>query len=136
MSGEKAASIFSSSNQVEIVWHLGGLWYQATPLLCRAQMKKEWICSERLIIIYAIVKGWTCQGSLIWHQSEVTREQAPITALVSFASQRNMCPSMRRAQHLGYWLRLPCSGLPAGFISTCLYLSKLQSKKPWILTVM
>ena len=26
---------------------------------------------------------------------------------------------------MGYWLRLTCSGLPAGFISTCFYLSKI-----------
>ena len=35
--------------------------------------RKEWICSERSITICAIVKVWTCQGSLIWHQHEVTR---------------------------------------------------------------
>ena len=39
--------------------------------------------------------------------------------------------SMRRAQLLGYWLRLACSGWPAGLISTCLYLSKvLDINKP------
>ena len=44
--------------------------------------RKEWICSKRPITICAIVKGWMCQGSLIWHQREVTREQGPIRALV------------------------------------------------------
>ena len=34
--------------------------------------------------------------------------------------------TMRRARLLGYWLRLACSGWPAGFVSTCFYLSKLQ----------
>ena len=31
-----------------------------------------------------IVKGWICQGTLIWHQREVPREQGPIRALASF----------------------------------------------------
>ena len=48
----------------------------------------------------------SCQGSLIWHQHEVTWEQGPIRALVSFTLQRNLCVSMCRAQILGYSLRL------------------------------
>ena len=48
---------------------------------------KEWICSERPITINAIVKGWTCQGSLIWHKRDVTMGQGPIRALVSFTLQ-------------------------------------------------
>ena len=38
----------------------------------------EWICSERPITICAVVKDWTCQGSLIRHQPEVKREQGSI----------------------------------------------------------
>ena len=40
--------------------------------------------------------------------------------------------SMRIARLLGYWLRLACSGWPAGFIFTCFYLSKLHSE--WTVT--
>ena len=41
--------------------------------------RKEWICRKRPITICAMVKGWTRQGSLIWHQHEVTWDQEPIT---------------------------------------------------------
>ena len=59
--------------------------------------RKEWTCSKRQLTICAIVKGWTCQWSLIWHQREITREQGQIKPLVSFTLQRNLCASMRRA---------------------------------------
>ena len=46
-----------------------------------------------------IVKGWTCQRSLICHQREVTRESGLIRALVSFTLQRNLRgENMRRAR--------------------------------------
>ena len=45
--------------------------------------------------ICAIVKGWTCQGSLIWHQHEVTREQRPIRALIVYITQN---PAQKYAQ--------------------------------------
>ena len=70
------------------------------------------------------MKGWTCQGSLIWHQLKVTRE--PIRALVLFTLQRSMHSNMRRVRLLGYSLRLACLGWQAGFISTCFYLSKIK----------
>ena len=40
------------------------------------------------------MKGWTCQGSLIWHQHEIMRKKGPIRALVSFTLQRNLCASV------------------------------------------
>ena len=57
--------------------------------------------SERPITVCTIVKGWTCQGSLIWHQHEVMREQGPIRTLVSFTPQRNMQGNFW-AIHLGW----------------------------------
>ena len=50
----------------------------------------EWICSERPITLCAVVtvKDWACQGSQIWHQPEVKREQGPIRALVPFTLEK------------------------------------------------
>ena len=47
--------------------------YQVSKTRYWLRVGKEWICSERPFTICAIAKGWTCQGSLIWHQREVTR---------------------------------------------------------------
>ena len=65
-------------------------------------------------------EGWTCQGSLIWHLREVTREQRPVRALVPFTLPRPTA-SMRRARLSGYSLRPAFSDWPAGFISTCFF---------------
>ena len=94
--------------------------------LCNLRWKKEWICSERPISICTIVKGWTCQGSGIWPNCDITWRHRPMKALVSFTSQRNLCTNMRRMRLLGYSLQSACSGWPAGFMSTCFYLSKMQ----------
>ena len=102
------------------------LWRQLALMVndeCRnLRWRKEWICSESPITICARVKGWICQGSRIWHQGEVTREQGPIRALIIYITEKPMRQhhlSMLRAQIVGYLLRLTCSGWPAGFISTC-----------------
>ena len=85
---------------------------------------------------YYMSHSWgldSCQRSMIWHQHGVTREQGPIRALVSFTLQRNLIGSINWACAVHkfwaiswHWLRLACSGWPAGFISTYfIYLRKL-----------
>ena len=75
----------------------------------------------------------SCQESQIWDQCEVTWEQGPIRALVSITFQRNLISTLSRAwaEHQfwaisWHWLRLACSGWPAGFESTCVWSSKMH----------
>ena len=95
--------------------------------------RKEWICSEWPITISAIVKSWTHARSHWSNISVVTREQGPIRALISFAYKRNLIASINWecAEHKfwatsWHWLRLACWGWPVGFISTCVWSSKLS----------
>ena len=66
-----------------------------------------------------------CQGTQIWPKSDprVTRRQRPMRALVPFTLQRNMRTNMCRTRLLGCSPQPTYSGWPAGFISTCFYLS-------------
>ena len=75
---------------------------------------KEWICSERLITICAIVKTWLCLGSRIWPKCDITRLQRLMRALVLYTLQRNLSTNMHRTQLVGYSSQPACSGWPAG----------------------
>ena len=66
----------------------------------------------------------SCQDYQIRQQGEVTWEQGPIRALASITLQRNListtcwgCPEHLLATISWHWLRLACSGWPAGFHS-------------------
>ena len=66
----------------------------------------------------------SCQDYQIRQQGEVTWEQGPIRALASNTLQRNListtswgCPEHLLAAISWHWLRLACSGWPAGFHS-------------------
>ena len=84
----------------------------------------------------------SCQEYQIRQQQEVTWEQGPIRALASITLQRNListtswgCPEHQLAAISGHWLRLACSGWPAGFESTCVWSSKVeQSTEQWQIT--
>ena len=55
-------------------------------------------------------EGLSMPGVSELHQREVTRDQGPIRALVSFTLNRNLSANMRRARLFGYSLRLAYSG--------------------------
>ena len=68
---------------------------------------KQWIASERLVTICAIVKTWLSEPRL----SVVSLRDK------EFALQRKLHTNMRRAQLLGYLAQPGCSVRPASCVS-------------------
>ena len=76
-------------------------------------------------------KGWTCQGSLIWHQRDITRGQGPIRALVLFTLQRNLCKIHRGKpvqvdRLVSYPLVFFTSKIKIAYIAGCRWLGKQE----------
>ena len=89
---------------------------------------KEWIPIERPITICAIVKTWLSQGSQIQPQCDITRSQPSIVHITEKTAQHHV-------QNIIFGPQPGCLDSPAGFISTCLYSSKVKLTGVFSLTV-
>ena len=82
---------------------------------------KECLCSKRPITICPRVKGWTCQGSLIWHQREVARGKDQ-SGLSNRLHYKETCAPACPETTFGLFVKLAYAGWAAGFISICYFI--------------
>ena len=93
--------------------------------------RKEWICSERPITIYPIVKCWTHARSTRQAISARSRWNKDPSGLLHWLHYWKTLSAEHQFFGLlvaisWHWLRLACSGWPAGFESTWVWSSKLS----------
>ena len=89
----------------------------------------QWICSGRPITICAIASEWLDMPGVsglasAWGHEGTKSNQGSHIIYITEKPVRKHAQSCLRAQLLGYWFRLACSGWPAGLKSACFYSSK------------
>ena len=120
------------------------LWLLFLAVLCWCGLgwRKEWICSERPITVCPLVTCWTharCTRYGITARSRGNKDQSGVLHRLHYWETLSPPPagggksinSGLLAAISRHWLRLACSGWPAGFESTCVWSSKMW----WIVRV-